>query len=155
MVPHSNRRLMYLLVFAAMLAAAYGTLHYYGIHGIQDYVDYKAACRHQLGRRLWFGAIEAGDDVAPLFAEVSPVAIQQHQHWTWATYLASDDLGDRSLLVLTARNGKLIDAYLQETAITRSLIGMTTTEREEQDRIAMNPTPPRRTYQIICEDINP
>ncbi|MBA4015831.1 MAG: hypothetical protein C0483_01450 [Pirellula sp.] len=107
-----------------------------GIFGYRDYVEYRAAGRHEFGHRLWFGHMEAGDDVESLLAESPPTQIRRLDGWVWASYLSSpDEFGASSTLNLTVRDGKLMEAAIDGDSFARPFVIMPAAERHDLDRV--------------------
>lgn len=135
MVARLTRRERWICAALLLIVAVFAGQYYIGIFGYRDYVEYRAAGRHEFGHRLWFGDIAGGDEVEPLFTQAPPTQIRRHEGWVWASYLSSpDDAGGRTTLNLTARDGKLAEAFIDGDSFARPFVVMPAAERHDLNR---------------------
>lgn len=135
MAARLTRRERWICAVLLLIGAVFVGQRYVGILGYRDYVEYRAAGRHEFGHRLWFGDIEAGDEVEPLFANAPPTQMRRLEGWVWASYLSSpDEAGARTTLNLTVHDGKLVEAFIDGDSFARPFVVMPAAERHDLNR---------------------
>lgn len=140
-----------------LIVALFVGQRYVGILGYRDFLEFRAAGRHELGHGLWFGSIVRGDDLALLIQEAPPTRVSQLEKWTWATYHSQPGAdGEQTYLNLTAYDGKLVEAYLTGKGFTgRLFVALTDDEYRDLNRVLQQDYQRRARGPGPETDVNP